>query len=147
MKNMKTASFYILTLLTGGQFAMPWLFLMASQANANNSLFHPKLKQHAVIFSIVYCIYLSFIFYGMYQFINNHGASILQNSIVFTSLLCISIGLLWYTGALLFKIAGYIRAQTIDLPSNTVLILLVFIYAAAFPLLQSKLNRTCTQSV
>ena len=145
---MRTTGFYILTLLTGGQFALLWLFLMTSQTNKKNNAFHPKLKHHAVIFFTIYTLYLSLIFYGMYQFSQNQGAtSMLQRPVVLTVLLIIAVGLLWYAGVLLFKIVGFIRSQKIELPGNIVLVLLVFVYAATFPLLQSRLNRACIQSV
>ena len=145
---MRTTGFYILTLLTGGQFALIWLFLMASQVNNGNNSINSKLKHYAVIFFTLYIIYLSLVFYGMYQFSQGHaGATILHNPIVFAVLLTIAVGLLWYAGVLLFRIARYIRSQTIELPGNAVLILLVFCYAAAFPLLQSRLNRAHLQSV
>lgn len=141
---MRSTVFYILTLLTGVQFALLWLFLMTSQTNKINNAFHPTLKHHAVIFFTMYSLYLSLIFYGIYQSSLNNGAtSMLQNPVALTVLLIMAVGLLWYAGILLFKIAGFIRSHTIELPGNMALILLVFVYAAAFPLLQSRLNRAC----
>lgn len=141
---MKTAGLYILTLVTGGQFAFPWIFLMANQVSRENSRLMPSLKIKAVVFFSVYAFYVGFFSYGVYQAFHTESSNLLLlEPIVFVLLTSIAIGLFWFSCSLLIKIVTFVRSQSIDLPSDVALIALFFLYCIGFPLLQNRLNRAC----
>jgi glucan phosphoethanolaminetransferase (alkaline phosphatase superfamily) len=140
----RSASFnYILTLLTGGQFGLAWLFLMASDINKEQPSFVPKLRAFTVAFAALYVIYALSVGYNMYQIGTATAETYPLHSartIPMAPLFFIAIGLMAYAIYLLVKIGAFVRARGASAPSNAVLVLLFFAYLISLPLLQNRLN-------
>ena len=139
--SMRITVYYLLTLLTGGQFAFIWLFIMAKQAGLNI----PKYK--IILFFSVYSIYLLLVFSSIYQFINGQHPTLIESPITFKLMPLMVVLIFWFAGSVFYKVISYIRSQSIELPNNIILTVLILVYGATFPLLQSKLNNVPYQSV
>jgi hypothetical protein len=135
---------YVLALFTGGQFGLAWLFLMASDINGERPGFVPRLRAFTIAFALLYIIYMLSGAYNMYligtataETYEIHSARIIP----MTPLFLIGIGLVTYAIYLLLRIGAFLREKGARVPSNTVLVLLFFVYLISLPLLQNRLNK------
>ncbi len=132
---MKTLGYYLLTIVTLGQFAFVWVYLMAKQTNLGGR----ELARDIKVFFPLYVIYVgSAIASLIYQ--KNTGFSLGYDILpVFILILAVAFYLLWLIVKWLFRIAARIREQSIPVPSNLALFFMLCLYAICLPLLQSKL--------
>jgi len=142
MKKRNTFLFYLLTLLTGGQFGFLWLFLMAHDVEAVQKNQIPQLRFFSVVYPVVYVVYLVVLGYNLYNFPQFEPSGKGLPSFTFTPFLFFSaFFLLGYGIYLALRVADSVRRSGTKLVGNAGLILLFLFYLAALPLLQSKLNR------
>ena len=143
MKRRSAILNYALALLTGGQFGVAWLFLMACDINSEKPGFVPRLKAFTIGFAILYVVYMLCGAYNMYligtmtaETYPMHSARMIPMAPLFLA----GIGLVTYTIYLLSRIGTFVRERGGRLPGNFVLLLLLFVYLISLPLLQTRLN-------
>lgn len=129
--------FYVLTLLTGGSFALIWVFTMAYEAEKKGARLFRGFRLYAGLFFLLYIVYLFATLYGVYQFFYADSAWIEKNIFYMAT---VSALLLIGAANIMFKIADFIRARSISIPSNAALVFIMFACAFTLPLLQFKLN-------
>lgn len=134
---MRTLLLYVLTLLTGGHFALVWIFLMMYEVQKKGGNLARNLGLYAAIFFAAYFIYIVTVGYGVYRFI--YGEILPEK--YFFYLVPVAVFILIGFGSLLFTIANFIRSKSVRIPNNLVLCLLLFAYLSTLPLLQVKLNK------
>jgi hypothetical protein len=143
MKRRSSLLNYILALLTGGQFAFVWLFLMAFDVNKARNNYVPRLAAVCVAFIVLYVVYLSLVGYSVYQIgtaSTETYPSLSARTIPMAPLLLMAIMLLACAVYLLVRIANFVREGGAAFPRNSVLVLLFFFYFASLPMLQNRLN-------
>lgn len=142
MKKRNTFIFYILTLLSGGQFGFLWLFLMAHDVEAMQKNHIPRLRFFGAAYTIVYVAYLFVVGYNLYHFPQYEpGGKGLPIFSFMPFMLISAFYLLAYAIYLALRVADFVRKSGTTMVGNAGLILLFIFYLAALPLLQSKLNR------
>lgn len=143
MKRRNPVLNYLLTLVTGGQFGVVWLFLMAFDADKEEKGFVPRLALFALLYAVLYAVYLSLVGYNMYQIGTATVETYPSHSeriVPIGPLLLIAVALLAYPLYLLVKVAGFVRQRGRRTPSTTVLLLLSLVYFMSLPMLQNRLN-------
>jgi hypothetical protein len=134
---------YVLTLVTGGQFAFVWLFFMAFDVNRVKSNHVPRLTAMCIGFIILYVLYMSLAGYNMYLIGTATAETYisLNARIPFWPFLLMAIALFACSIYLLLRIADFARQNGVATPSNGVVVLLFFGYLISLPMLQNRLNR------
>ena len=143
MKRRSSLLSYALTLLTGGQFAFAWLFLMAFDVNKERNNYFPRLAAVCVVFIVLYVVYLTMVGYNIYQIGTASTETyppLSARTIPMAPLLLMSVMLLACAVYLLVRIANFVREGGAAIPRNSVIVLLLFFYLASLPVLQNRLN-------
>ena len=141
---IRTILFYLVTLITGGQFAVVWAFLMAQQVNAKQSGFIPHLWARTVIFSSMYFAFMVVI--GDLVYLSYRGGvdgALPFAEEIYVALLIAALAILALFAQTICMVAGFVRAKQVDIPANSVLLLLLLIYGSSMPLLQARLDAAC----
>ena len=133
---MKIVGYYLLTLATFGQFSFVWTYLMAKEAQLDDDQLHSDTK----LFVPLYVLYIGFLFFTLYYQKVYKAPFIHEYFYVSCLAFAIALCLIWLLFKWLFRIASHIRSNSIELPNNFVLFLLLCVYAITLPLLQNKLN-------
>jgi hypothetical protein len=134
---------YVFALLTGGQYGLAWLFLMASDINRQRPDYVPRLRAFAVAFAVLYVVYLALVAYNMFLIGTATAETYQANSaraVPAVLLLAMAIALIAYALFLLIRVGAFVREKGAQAPGNVVLVLLFFLYLISLPLLQSRLN-------
>lgn len=153
MNHRNTLGYYVLFLVTGGLFGVYWSFLMAGDIASEIPSHIPGLRKlgravtfgYAAYFGLVG--YLAWDFFQRSQTIQSGYVTEAQASspagIAFAAVvLALALVASWLY--VTFRVAAYIRERGVSVPGNLALFLLIFVYGATFPLLQSRLNRLAT---
>lgn len=150
MTRRNTIAYYILFLLTGGLFGVYWSFRMARDIATEKPSHIPGLRVIGVAVACGYVLYFGLVGYLAWDF--------LQRSNTVRSGVLTEAQASWPTGPFLvvaalafaltaawlyvtFRVAAYLRERGVAVPGNPTLFLLLCVYGATFPLLQSRLNR------
>lgn len=142
MTKRNAVIYYLFALLTGGQFGLLWLFLMAHDVEAGRRNHIPQLHLFSAVYVTVYAVYLALVGYNLYALSQFEPGGAALFSFAFVPFMLLSaFFLLAYATYLAVKIAQFVRASGINLVGNAGLLLLFFVCLAALPILQSKLNR------
>lgn len=98
-------------------------------------------RNRTIVFVVSYALYLVCFGYSFSLAVTSNRSLVVEQPLLFVPLMLLAIYLVWELSRLFFGIANYCRLKEVPLPSNAVLVFLICVYAAAFPLLQSRLNR------
>ena len=146
MKRRNLLLNYILTIMTSGLFGIVWLFLMAFDVNRENANLVPRLPIFAVIYALLFIVYITLVGYNIYQIDtatletwNMHEARLIP----ILPLFVVAIILLAYPIYLLRKVVDFIRQSGLTTHGNGVLVFLFFFYFLSIPILQNKINILC----
>ncbi len=131
---MKAFGYYLLTIVTLGQFAFVWVYLMVKEANLAGQEFARDLK----IFIPLYTLYIGS---GIASVVYKDQTGIMLSQeypAVLFIMLIVAFYLVWLLIKWLFRVAAYFRRQTVSVPSNKALFLLFCFCAISLLVLQSK---------
>lgn len=143
MKRRSPLLNYVLTLVSGGQFGLVWLFMMASDVSKLRTNFTPRLPAFSVAYVVLYFVYMVLVGYNMYLIgtaTTETYLSVRTRMIPIEPLLLIAVALLAYPMYLLIKVASFVRLNGSITPGYAVLVLLFFLCLLSLPLLQNRLN-------
>jgi hypothetical protein len=144
MKRRSSLINYVLTLITGGQFAFVWLFFMAFDVNEVKQNHVPRLNAMCTGFIILYVLYLLLVGYNICLIgtaTAESYSSLSTRIIPIWPLLIMAVALLTCSIYLLLRIADFARQNGVSTLSNGVVVLLLFVYMISLPMLQNRLNR------
>ena len=136
MHRRSTALFYILFLVSGGQFGFVWAYLMNKDLAQIDPSHIRNLRLYGAVFLVGYVVYLGVVLYWMTHLPRMYEAGAGVLSIMFALGFSLFVG--WVYA--LFRVARWLRNHSVPVLSDAALFLLLFAYGAALPLLQSKLN-------
>jgi NO-binding membrane sensor protein with MHYT domain len=150
MSRRNTLLYYLFFLVTGGLFGFYWSFLMAGDIATEKPSHIPRLRQLGGAFACGLVVYFGLVGYLAWDFfqrveaIRSGPVAAAQASwppgLFFVGVaLAIALGACWLY--VTFRVAEYVRERGIAVPSNPALFLLLFVYGASLPILQSRLNR------
>jgi hypothetical protein len=135
---------WLLILLTLGQYMFVWVFLLARDANRLAESEYIQVRKHMRIFSVVWSIYfLGLVAIALVRLGVLPAAPVYLMPII-ALLAFASVGyFIW----LLLSVAEVLRHEGVPgIPSDGALIFYCFLYMAALPLLQSRLNKAPNQT-
>lgn len=135
---------WAIIIISFGQYAFFWPFLMARDINRISKKEVIPWPQIARRFVIVYCLYMTGFVSSIFIFLSRLFP---QSHFIPTTLYWALFPLAIYLMIVFFKMLFSIRQQLLNLnkttpPSSSLLIITTLVYMISVPLLQSSLNKT-----
>lgn len=141
MKSRHPFFHWLLMIMTLGQYAFVWIFLLAQDANFLAGEGRIPVKKHARLFGLFWSIYLIGFIYT--TTLTSVEALAQAPSYILNAMMFLASGLLCYFFWLVINVANELRSAGIQrIPSSSALFGYSLLYFSSLPLLQDRLNKS-----